>query len=286
MPSFWFCRGRRLSFTRPLLMGVVNVTPDSFSDGGVYFSCQSAIRRGMELAEQGADILDIGGESTRPGASPVSAEEEIRRVAPVLEALAKKLDLPLSIDTTKGKVARAVLDLGVSIINDISALGADREMERVALESGAGIILMHRRGTPQTMQRNPRYGNVVREILRFFRRRLFEIGRLGISPSRIAIDPGIGFGKTVRHNLEILVSLPRLAALGRPLVIGTSRKSFIGKILNPRDPPPPRERIFGTAATVAASVLGGARIIRVHDVREMREAALVAEAIRRAGTLR
>jgi dihydropteroate synthase len=261
---------------RVLVMGILNVTPDSFSDGGRFASADEAIRRAEQLAAEGADLIDVGGESSRPGAEPITVDEELRRVLPVIEALAPRLRLPISIDTAKAAVAHRALAAGARVINDISALRFDPEMVRVAAESRAPIVLMHMRGTPRDMQREPRYTDVIGEIAGFFEERLRFCDAAGIPRARIVLDPGIGFGKTLQHNLEILRSLPRLAALGRPLLVGPSRKSFIGQILDL----PVEQRLEGTAAAVAAAVLGGAAMVRVHDVAPMLRVVRVAEAIR------
>jgi len=256
-------------------MGILNVTPDSFSDGGRYLDPDAAVARAKEMAAEGADIIDIGGESTRPGAEPVGADEELRRVLPVIERLGGDCP-PVSIDTSKAAVARAALAAGASIVNDVTALRGDREMAAVVAESGAGLVLMHMRGEPRTMQKNPRYDDVVGEIGAFFEERLDFARRAGIAPEQIVLDPGIGFGKTLSHNLEILRRLGEFLRLGRPVLVGPSRKSFIGHILGT----PVEQRLEGTAAAVAAAVLGRASVVRVHDVKEMRRVALVAEAIR------
>jgi dihydropteroate synthase len=259
-------------------MGIVNVTPDSFSDGGSFYRKESAIRRAHRLIEQGADLIDIGGESTRPGADPVSEEEENRRVLPVIERLAKTIGSPISVDTTKAGVARRAIEAGATVVNDISALRFDPTMAETVQSSGCGLVLMHMKGTPRTMQRRPIYHrSVVEEVFRFLRERLDFARSAGIRDERIVLDPGIGFGKTPRHNLQILHRLHEFLPLGRPLLVGPSRKSFIGKLLDL----PPSERLEGTAAAVAAAVLGGARVLRIHDVREMSRVARVAEAIRR-----
>jgi dihydropteroate synthase len=257
-------------------MGIVNLTPDSFSDGGEIEDLLESIAFGELLAAQGADILDVGGESSRPGAEPVSLVEEARRVIPHVEAFAAKLEIPISIDTTKAEVARLALAAGASIINDTSALSADPLMARWAAESGAGVVLMHMQGTPATMQTNPSYQNVVTEVYDFLARRIDWAGRQGIPRERIAIDPGIGFGKTLDHNLEILRNLDRFDTLECPILIGLSRKGFLGSITGK----PVSDR---TAATVAASLDAcrrGARIVRVHDVAPMVDAIRVWTALR------
>lgn len=262
---------------RALLMGVLNITPDSFSDGGLFLQPDDAIRRAETLAEEGADLIDIGGESSRPGADPVTLEEEIRRVVPVIETLSNRLSVPISIDTTKAEVARRALLAGARIINDISALRFDSEMAALAAREGVPVVLMHMQGTPKSMQAHPDYTDVVREITEFFHERIRFSERIGIPRERIVLDPGIGFGKTADHNLEILARLDEFRPIGRPLLIGPSRKSFIGQILGL----PAEERLEGTAAAVAVGILNGASIIRVHDVKSMRRVARMVEAIER-----
>jgi len=260
---------------RTLVMGALNVTPDSFSDGGLFLERNAAVEHGLEMAELGADIVDIGAESTRPGAEPVPLREELDRVIPVIEGLAPRLSIPISIDTYKSAVARAALEAGARIVNDISALRFDRELASVASEFGAPVILMHMKGTPRDMQKAPAYRDVVSEIIAYLRESLALAVERGIDIEQTIIDPGIGFGKTVEHNLEIIHRLREFASLGRPLLIGTSRKSFIGKLLGLEV----GDRIFGTAATVAAAALAGAHIVRVHDVAQMRQVSLIADAV-------
>jgi dihydropteroate synthase len=269
-------RGRRFSLDlKTWLMGIINVTPDSFSDGGAFFDTDRAVARGLELACEGADILDIGGESTRPGSLPVPAEEELRRVLPVVRALRKKTGVLLSVDTTKASVARAVLDEGADIINDVSGLRFDPAMAPVIAPSGAGVILMHMKGTPRTMQESPHYADLLGEVGSFLRERVREAGEAGIAAERTVIDPGIGFGKTGAHNLTLLNRLAELEAVGRPLCVGLSRKAFIGRILGL----PPEERLEGTIAAAVLAVSHGARILRVHDVGAVAKAVRVAEAV-------
>jgi dihydropteroate synthase len=256
------------------LMGVVNVTPDSFSDGGLYLDPEAAISHGRELAAQGADILDVGGESTRPGADEVAVEEELRRVVPVVAGLAG-LGVEISVDTSKAPVAAAALDAGATIVNDVTALRADPAMAGLVAERGARVVLMHMAGDPRTMQVNPEYGDVVAEVRDFLAARLAAAVAAGIDESRIWLDPGIGFGKTAQHNFELLRGLDRLAALGRPLVVGTSRKSFIGRADGSRTD----DRLGGTIATSILAAAAGATVLRVHDVREMAEALKVASAV-------
>ncbi len=261
--------------SRTLIMGILNVTPDSFSDGGLFLEPEIAVARAWQIAREGADILDIGAESTRPGSEGVSAEEELRRIVPVLEALRGKYPLPISIDTSKAEVARAGLKLGASIINDVTGLRSDAGTAREAAAFGAGLALAHMRGTPHSMQRIAPAPDILREIAAWTEEAVACAGSCGVSSDKIILDPGIGFGKTVEQNLEILRSLDRLAAAGFPLMVGTSRKSFIGAILGN----PHADRMWGTAASVAASIICGAHIVRVHDVAAMRDAARVADAI-------
>ena len=274
-PHSWRAGQRELTLERPLIMGILNVTPDSFSDGNLYSDPGRAIDRALEMIADGADIIDIGGESTRPGAATVPAEEELRRVIPVITALAGSTPCPISIDTWKGPVARAAVDAGAVIINDISGFNLDPQMAAVAAGTDAGVVLMHTRGTPQTMQHDLAYADLVGEVLDSLRQSLAVADRAGIGQERIALDPGIGFGKTAAHNLEILRRLSEFTCLGLPLLTGTSRKSFIGKVLGRE----PDQRTYGTAATVALAVQGGADILRVHDVREMRDVADMSHAI-------
>jgi len=264
---------------RTLVMGILNVTPDSFSDAGKYYSVEVSVRRAWEIAEEGADILDIGGESTRPGSVGVGAAEEINRVIPTLEALAKgpKYPLPISVDTTKSEVARAALEHGAAIINDISAMTVDPRIGYVSAEYGAALVLMHMRGTPQTMQKLPPSPDILSEIDKWANDAVSRAAACGVSSGRIILDPGVGFGKTAAQNVEILVNIPRLAAAGFPVMIGTSRKAFIGAATRK----PAHDRVFGTCATVAASILHGAHVVRVHDVAAARETADVTDIIAR-----
>jgi len=266
---------------RPLrLMGVLNVTPDSFSDGGSWPTSALAVERGVLLESQGADILDVGGESTRPGAEEVAADEELRRVLPVVEGLAGRVRAAISIDTTKSDVARAALDAGATIVNDVSAGRLDPAMLPLVADRGATCVLMHRQGTPRDMQTAPAYADVVAEVATFLRERAEVAQARGIAAERIWVDPGIGFGKTLAHNLELLVRLREIAALGFPVCLGVSRKSFIAAIESEQgaSKSPPEARVGGTAAAVTLGVLGGAAILRVHDVAVMAQAARVAEA--------
>jgi dihydropteroate synthase len=246
------------------VMGILNVTPDSFSDGGSWSDPDRAVQHARRMVEEGASIVDVGGESTRPGALPVPADQEKERVLPVVERLARD-GILVSIDTSKARVAEAAFRAGAKVLNDVTALRGDPGMARAAARAGAAVLLMHMKGTPRSMQRNPRYRDVVAEILRFFRENLRIALRAGIARDRILVDPGIGFGKRPEHNVEILRRLGEFRSLGCALAIGTSRKSFIGHVLGR----PVNERLHGTAATVAAAILRGAHVVRVHDVREM-----------------
>jgi dihydropteroate synthase len=268
-PQSWKTALRDLPLTRPLIMGILNVTPDSFSDGNLFFEPQQAIDRALELADAGADIIDIGGESTRPGAPSVTAADEIKRVVPVFSGLAGKIPCALSIDTWKSSVAHEALAAGAEIINDISGCTFDVQMASVAARSGAGIVLMHTRGTPQEMQTNTEYDDLIGEIIQSLRHSVALAADAGIGRQCMAIDPGIGFAKGAGHNLEILRRLREFTGLGLPVLAGTSRKSFIGRTLNRETD----QRLYGTAATVALAVANGASILRVHDVREMRDVA-------------
>ncbi|MCW2987781.1 MAG: Dihydropteroate synthase [Solirubrobacterales bacterium] len=258
----------------PKLMGVVNVTPDSFSDGGLYLDPEAAIQHGEELARAGAAILDVGGESTRPGAEEVALEEELRRVVPVIEGLAGG-KATVSVDTSKATVAAAALDAGAEIVNDVTALRGDPEMAALCADRGATVVLMHMLGTPRTMQRNPEYDDVVAAVKAFLAERMEVAVAAGIAVERVWLDPGIGFGKTAAHNLELLRRLAELGELGRPLVIGTSRKSFIGKV----DGSDASERLGGTIASSVLAAAEGAAVLRVHDVAEIAQAMAVAGAI-------
>ncbi|MFZ1155090.1 MAG: dihydropteroate synthase [Solirubrobacteraceae bacterium] len=269
------------------LMGIVNVTPDSFSDGGLFLDSDAAIRHGLELVEQGASILDVGGESTRPGAEPVDAREESRRVVPVIEGLSNatrsmSLGPQISVDTSKAAVASAALKAGASLVNDVSALRADPDMAGVVADSGAECCLMHMLGEPRTMQRDPRYGDVVDDVKAFLEQRLAFAVAEGVAEQRILLDPGIGFGKTVAHNLELLRRLHELLELGRPIVIGTSRKSFLGRIAvaaqGGSEPMAPEERLSGTIATNVIALERGASVFRIHDVAAVAAALAVAAA--------
>jgi dihydropteroate synthase len=262
-----------------LIMGVLNVTPDSFSDGGRFFDACSAVEHAFQMERDGADVLDIGGESTRPGSRGVSAQQELDRVLPVLKELRGRLKIPVCVDTQKAEVAEAAAGVGAEIINDISALRCDSDLAKVARRHRLPIILMHMRGAPRTMQRGPFARNVVRDVTRGLREALARAKRAGIAKSQIILDPGIGFGKSYAQNFELLARLPELARLGCPLLVGTSRKAFIGHALGGVAA---EQRVWGTAATVAASILGGAHIIRVHDVAEIAQVAKIADAIANA----
>lgn len=259
-------------------MGILNVTPDSFSDGGRHFDKSAAIRRAYEMVEEGADIIDIGGESTRPGSESVSLQEEIDRTIPVIEEISKKIKVPVSIDTYKAEVAKRALDAGASIVNDISGLRFDPEMPKVVSQYKVPVVIMHIKGTPKNMQVNPIYEALIPEIMDYFRESIRLAVESGIAEDKIIIDPGIGFGKTLDHNLEIIKNLHEFTLLEKPLLAGVSRKAFIGKILGDA---PASDRFEGTATAVAISILNGANIIRVHDVKEMKKVALVADAVKR-----
>ncbi len=257
------------------VMGILNVTRDSFNKDGIYKDPQRAKERSLQMAEEGADIIDIGGESTRPGAQAVSAQEEQARVLPVIKKLSKEAKVPISIDTSKSEVAQAALDEGASIVNDISGLRFDPQMPKVIARFGAGCVLMHIKGTPRTMQENPVYTSLIEEIIDSLKESVSLASEVGIERERIVVDPGIGFGKTTEQNLRIIKGLGNFACLDLPILIGTSRKSFIGNTLNL----PVEERLWGTAATVALSISSGAHIVRVHDVKEMVQVARMVDAV-------
>ncbi len=274
----WHLGDRTLRIVhRPLVMGIVNVTPDSFSDGGRHADVAAAVVHGLELVRQGADLLDVGGESTRPGAEPVPADEELRRVLPVVEALAAQAGVPVSVDTSKAAVARACLAVGARVVNDVTALRGDPDMAEVVRAAAAGVVLMHMRGTPATMQAQPRYDDVVAEVGRFFEERLHAAATAGIAAERVALDPGIGFGKDMGHNLALVARLGEFGRLGRPVCLGVSRKGFIGRALGGR---PVDRRLAGSLAA-AAYVLarGSAQVLRVHDVEATRDVVTLFEAI-------
>jgi dihydropteroate synthase len=261
--------------SRPWIMGIVNATPDSFSDGGEFLDPVHAVEHALRLIDEGAKIIDIGGESTRPGSQPVSVDEELRRTIPVIEQLRHQSDVLISIDTTKVAVAQAALAAGAQIVNDVSGLTFDPEMIPLCAASGAGIICMHIQGTPQNMQENPRYADVVHEVAQFLSARLEELTHRGISPLQIVTDPGIGFGKTAEHNLALLANIARFHELGRPVCVGHSRKRFLKKLLGR----PVDERLFGTVGISVALALQGTEILRVHDVAATRDAVLACQAI-------
>lgn len=271
------CRDKKLHFSdHCLIMGILNLTPDSFSDGGQFLEVEKAIEHAHRMVEEGADIIDVGGESSRPGSAPVSVEEELNRVLPVLERLTKELKVPISIDTYKYEVARQALDLGVDIINDITGLRGESDMAGLIARYRAGVVIMHMKGNPQTMQENPQYDDVIQEIKDFFRDRIDMAVSSGIQRQSIIVDPGIGFGKNLEHNLEIIRRLSDFKVLGLPLLVGPSRKSFIGQVLSL----PVDERLEGTLAAVAVCVLKGASLVRVHDVRQTARVVRMVEAIR------
>jgi dihydropteroate synthase len=282
--SRWEARGRIVLTENdaPRVMGIVNLTPDSFSDGGTSSSTGTALERARALVSEGADLLDLGGESTRPGAEPVGLEEEMRRVIRVVEQLASELDHPLSIDTSKAEVARQALGMGALIINDITALGGDPGMAEVVAEYGAGIVLMHMQGVPKTMQQDPQYVDVVAEVLDFLAARIAWCESRGISRSRIAIDPGIGFGKTLNHNLQLLRNLDRFANLGCAVLVGTSRKGLLGTLTGRGV----SDRLVGSVVSSLAACAQGARVVRVHDVAAMVDAIKVWTAVKGWGDAR
>lgn len=271
----WRLHGQTLTFGRlPLLMGIINVTPDSFSDGGRFFAPEAAIEQGLRLAHEGAAILDVGGQSTRPGSLPVDEEEELRRVVPVVAALAEKSPAVVSVDTSKAVVAREAVAAGAEIINDVTALTEDPEMVRAAAETGAGVCVMHMQGTPRVMQHKPTYDDVVDDVLHYLRQRRDALVAAGIAADRIAVDPGIGFGKTLEHNLSLLRAAHRFHDLGCPVLVGHSRKSFIGALLDDAD----CDRTAGTIGVALALARQGVQLLRVHDVAPVRQALLLYEA--------
>ena len=275
-------RCRKQTFTlgkKTLLMGVLNVTPDSFSDGGLFFDKEKAISHGLRMAEEGADIIDIGGESTRPGSKPLELEEELRRVIPVIESIAKEVDVPISIDTYKSAVAQRAIWAGAEIINDISGLHFDPGLAQVAAKEDLPLILMHIRGIPETMQKNVHYDSLLSEVLQSLKDSIQRAESAGIDPGQIIVDPGIGFGKTLVDNLLIIKNLFEFRILGKPILLGTSRKTFIGKILNAQV----TDRLEGTLSSIAIGVLNGAHIIRSHDVLQSKKVIAMADAIKMAG---
>lgn len=259
---------------RTHLMGILNVTPDSFSDGGKFFRAEKAVDHALAMADEGADFIDVGGESTRPGSEPLPLDEELRRIVPVIEKLSKKISLPISIDTYKSTVADAALSAGAVLVNDISGLTFDDTMLQTIARHRASVVIMHIKGTPRTMQQNPQYENVVSEVATFLKAQAQKAQTAGIV--QIIVDPGIGFGKTLQHNLQLMRNLHRIANLGFPLLVGPSRKSFIGTILDL----PANERLEGTAAAVTTCILNGTHMVRVHDVKEMKRVAKVADALK------
>jgi dihydropteroate synthase len=277
----WRLRDRTLYPGRPpLVMGIVNVTPDSFSDGGCFAATDAAVEHGLALVRQGADLLDIGGESTRPGAAPVPLEEELRRVLPVVQQLAQQTSVPLSVDTSKAAVARAALEAGAHIVNDVTALLGDPEMPSVVASFGAGVVLMHMQGTPETMQLNPTYQDVVAEVAGFLEARLRAVADQGIAGEQVVLDSGIGFGKTREHNIRLLARLEELQKLSRPVCLGVSRKGFLGHLL---DRPLDRRLAGSLAAACHAMGRHAAQILRVHDVAETRDAVVVYQALEASG---
>lgn len=268
---------------RTAVMGILNVTPDSFSDGGRYPDVESAVARGVEMVREGASIVDVGGESTRPGAEAVSEAEELERVIPVIRGLRQRTPAPISIDTCKAEVARQALDAGADMVNDVSALRFDPAMVRLVAGEAVPVVLMHMQGRPRTMQVAPRYRDVVHEVTAFLRERVVHAVENGVAPDRIVVDPGVGFGKGLEHNLALLGRLQALVSLGRPVLVGLSRKSFLGRLEGVAEPAAPDGRLAGSLAGAAAAVLAGARMVRVHDVRETLRAVRVADAIRDAG---
>lgn len=263
---------------RTYVMGILNITPDSFSDGGLFFNAASAVGQALRMQEEGADIIDIGGESTRPGAEKISVKEEIRRIVPVIEALAKEVTVPISVDTYKSAVAEAAISSGASIINDISGLRFDSEMPGVAARHKVPVVIMHIKGTPKNMQQNPVYNALIAEIMDYLYGSIEIAREAGIPDNMIIIDPGIGFGKTVEHNLEIIRRLKEFEGFEKPILLGPSRKSFIGKILGGL---PATDRLEGTAAAAAIGIFNGANIVRVHDVKEMVRVARIADGVKR-----
>jgi dihydropteroate synthase len=277
----WALPGGGLALDRTLLMGVVNVTPDSFSDGGLYLGPREAVEQGLKLLAEGADLLDIGGESTRPGSEPISADEEAGRVLPVIRGVLERApEAVVSIDTSKAEVARQALEAGARVINDITALAGDPDMAGLAAASGAGLVLMHMQGEPRTMQKNPVYEDVVAEVKKFLAQRAAAARAAGVSPESIVLDPGIGFGKKLHHNLALIRGLGELGRLGYPVLLGASRKSFLGLITGRALD----ERLFATVGAHAVGALLGADIVRVHEVGPVRDAVLVADAVAGRGS--
>ena len=276
-PIEWRCRDRVLAFgPRPRIMGILNVTPDSFSDGGVFYNPADAVRRGLEMVQEGADILDVGGESTRPGAAAVEEQEEIRRVIPVIEALRAQTGILISVDTCKAAVARRALEAGAQIVNDVSAGSHDASMLVAVRESGAGLVLMHMAGIPKTMQQAPRYGDVTDEVLAYLRGRMAACREAGVDDRQVVLDPGIGFGKTPEHNVQLLADVPAFVRMGRPVLIGVSRKSVIGYLTGR----PVDQRLAGSLAVAVYVAERGAQLLRVHDVKETCDAMNVVATMR------
>ena len=273
---YWQCKETLLPlYQRTHIMGILNVTPDSFSDGGFFFRIEKSVEQALKMVDEGADIIDIGGESTRPGAKPVSESEELDRVVPVIKELVKQISIPVSIDTYKSQVAETALQAGAKIVNDISGFTFDSKMPAVVSQHSAGCVLMHIKGEPRNMQTNPFYKNVLAEITEYLESSIKIAREHGISEEQIVIDPGIGFGKRLQDNLEIIRDLKKLNIVGRPILVGPSRKSFIGNILDADI----NQRLEGTAAAVAISIFNGAHIVRVHDVKEMKKVALIVDAL-------
>ena len=273
-------RGTLVLGRKTLVMGVLNVTPDSFSDGGKYLNVRQAVEHALQMQRDGADIIDIGAESTRPGSAEIPVAEELARLLPVLESLRGKLKIPISVDTQKAAVGEIAIGAGAAMINDVSGLRHDPQLAEVVAHHGVPLVLMHMRGTPRTMQKLPFAKDVMKEALNGLRESLAIARKAGIAKNKIIVDPGIGFGKSFEQNYELLAKLDEIAKLGYPLLVGTSRKGFLGKTLARNgEPAPSEQRIWGTAATVTASILGGAHIVRVHDVAEMAQVARVADSI-------
>ena len=273
--GYWKLRSRALTLCRqPLMMGIVNVTPDSFSDGGKYLDKAAAVEHGLRLAAEGADILDIGGQSTRPNSEPVDVDEELRRVIPVVDEVSRETSLPISVDTSKAQVVREAAGAGAQIVNDVTALGGDDRMVETVVELEMAVCVMHMQGTPQTMQISPTYDGVVAEILEFLGRRREELIQAGVEPERIAVDPGIGFGKTYQHNLKLLSNAWRFHELGSPLLVGHSRKAFVGKVLGDAE----ADRTPGTIGVAMSLARQGVQILRVHDVGAVRHALMLHQA--------
>jgi dihydropteroate synthase len=262
---------------KTFIMGILNITPDSFSDGGSFIKADTAVEHAINMVEEGADIIDIGGESTRPGSDAITVSEELERVIPVIEKLSGRIRVPISIDTYKAGVAQKAIDAGASIVNDISGLRSDPDMPGVVSRNEVPVVIMHIKGTPKNMQTNPIYGNLIEEIIEYLGESIAIAEKAGIHDEKIIVDPGIGFGKTFEDNLEIIKELSKFKRLGKPLLIGTSRKAFIGKVLGDA---PVGDRVEGTSAAVAISIMNGADIVRVHDVKEMKRVAIVSDAIK------